>query len=141
MTALIQNRKRRARVTLSFHVYPNETVQLKSGQVIGFLDGLDDLRKVDAWDQSFLIKTAISEYIAKHHPGNPGLPLNHWTKGEPLSVAAEEKLSQKHHEKASVDYGSMSLDELRALAKKRFLSDRERSFINFFIRQKEAHLK
>jgi len=35
----------------------------------------------------------------------------------------------------------MSLDELRAEAKKRFLAATDRTFINFFIRQKEGQLK
>jgi len=133
-------RKRRSRVTLSFHVYPSDMVQLKSGQTIGFLDGLDDLRKVDAWDQSFLIKTAISEYIANHHPGNPGLPLTHWTKAEPLSEAAQEKLAPKPTLEAEMPhFEKMTVTEIQDwLRNTRFIDATTRSFANWFIRKKQA---
>jgi len=85
-------------------------------------------------------REALLEYDHRHFPGgNPDPKLNCFMGSEPFSAAAEEKLSQKDHEKPTVDYGSMSLDELRALAKKRFLSDRERSYIKFFIDRKEAN--
>jgi hypothetical protein len=40
-----------------------------------------------------LTRAAFVEYVNNHYPGNPGLPLTHWTSGEPLSIAAQEKLS------------------------------------------------
>jgi len=122
---------KRTRICVNFYL-------TDSDQDLSLLDKMETLRHRDRWSMTRLLREAVAEYVGRHFPGNPGPPLNHWTKGEPLSVAAEEKLSQKDHERPTVDYGSMSLDELRTLAKKRFLSDRERSFINFFIRQKEA---
>jgi hypothetical protein len=39
-----------------------------------------------------LTRAAFTEYVNRHYPGNPTIPLTHWTKGEPLSQAAQEKL-------------------------------------------------
>ena len=54
---------------------------------------LDKLRRQDGWSSTRILKTAIHEYVERHDPGNPALPLTHWTTGEPFSIAAQEKLS------------------------------------------------
>jgi cellulose synthase/poly-beta-1,6-N-acetylglucosamine synthase-like glycosyltransferase len=60
------------------------------------LDKMDDLAKRDAFrPRSDLIKAMILEYVQRHHPGNPTLPLEHWTHGLPFSQAAKEKLEPK----------------------------------------------
>jgi hypothetical protein len=58
---------------------------------------LKDLRVLAARDNascSYVYREALIEYHQRHFPGNPALPLTHWTIGEPLSIAAQEKLSK-----------------------------------------------
>ena len=55
---------------------------------------LDKLRRQDGWTSTRILKTAIHEYVERHDPGNPALPLTHWTTGEPFSIAAQEKFSK-----------------------------------------------
>jgi hypothetical protein len=51
------------------------------------------LERYTGWSRADLCREAWKEYVTRHHPGNPTLPLTHWTTGEPLSQAAQEKLS------------------------------------------------
>jgi hypothetical protein len=56
---------------------------------------LSDLRILAARDNAsaaYVYREALIEYHQRHFPGNPGLPLTHWITGDPLSVAAQEKL-------------------------------------------------
>ena len=93
----------------------------------------------DASD-AHIYRNALIEYHNRHFPGNPALPLTHWTKDEPLSEAAEEKLSKESSicpEKRSMpDYGHMNVSELEAALNKRFLPDFEQSVIRFFLKRK-----
>jgi len=125
MTRKPDPRSKVARVVLDAKL--GQEPQIRAFKEICYRDGLD------ASDELFQL---IHGWLKGHNwpPGNPQTQITN----NRFGGAAEEKLSQKHHEKASVDYGSMSLDDLRAETKKRFLSDRERSYIKFFIRQKEA---
>ena len=50
------------------------------------------LERYAGWSKADLCRRAWSEYVSHHHPGNPTVPLTTWTKGEPLSEAAQEKL-------------------------------------------------
>jgi hypothetical protein len=83
---IIHNRKQKPRLTVSFHIYPEEN---------WILEGIETLRRRDGWDQTRTIKEALSEYVHRHLPGNPAVPLEHWTENLPLSKAAQEKLGPK----------------------------------------------
>jgi len=132
----------KSRVPVSFHIYPAEAVRLVTGQEISLLDGIEQLRRVDGWGKTRLIKEALAEYIFKHHPGNPGLPLTHWADKNPipLSEAAKEKLAPKPLEP---DYKHMSVPELEAQLKRRFLSEADCMVIRFWIgkKQQETQMK
>ena len=55
-----------------------------------------DYRRLAAQEDtsvSHVLRSALTEYHQRHFPGNPNLSLNHWTKDEPFSPAAREKLS------------------------------------------------
>jgi hypothetical protein len=56
---------------------------------------IKDLKVLAARDGvsvSQIYRLAIDEYHHRHVPGNPALPLDHWTEGVPFSPAAKEKL-------------------------------------------------
>lgn len=54
---------------------------------------IETLRHRDRWTFTRFMKEACLEYVTRHLPGNPTIPLTHWTENEPLSIAAKEKLS------------------------------------------------
>jgi hypothetical protein len=81
---------------------------------MGLLERIEQLRRRDGWTFSDFIKTAVTEYVDRHFPGNPGLPLTHWTRNEPLSKAASEKIALSQS-KSMPDYRSMSTEELLRL--------------------------
>ena len=56
---------------------------------------LKRLRELDLWSESRVIVEAIKEYAKNHLPGNPGVPLDHWTSGFPFSQTAREKLNPR----------------------------------------------
>ena len=63
--------------------------------VPAFDELIEKIRRVDMWSRSRLIIEAIREYGHRHLPGNPQLPLIHWTDGVPFSKSAQEKLELK----------------------------------------------
>ena len=103
---VIHERKQKARFTVSFHIYDDEQ---------WILEGLETLRRRDGWDQTRAIKEALSEYVKRHLPGNPSLPLEHWTKNTAFSPAAKEKLKGGPLEEPMPDYANMSIETLEGL--------------------------
>lgn len=61
------------------------------------LTGMDDLRGKDNLGEGDFVKQAVREYVARHLPGNPTIPLTHWTDNESLSISAQEKLELDRH--------------------------------------------
>jgi hypothetical protein len=53
---------------------------------------MEDLRAKDKLGKGEFVKLALAEYVQRHHPGNPTIPLDHWQRGQGLSIAAKEKL-------------------------------------------------
>lgn len=79
---------------------------------IDLLERLEVVRRRDGSTFSDFVKTALTAYVNYHYPGNPGLPLDHWTKGEPLSQAAREKIDaaskQSDHPKPILNVKAMN---------------------------------
>jgi hypothetical protein len=94
-----------SRIYKGFFFY-NEDLEL--------LERIEELRRRDGWNFSDFAKAAFTEYIDRHFPGNPGLPLTHWITGEPLSEAASEKLQAqtKPKPKPLPDFLTMTDQEL-----------------------------
>lgn len=81
-----KERKKTERVGLNFYLTNQE-------EDVELLDRIETLRHRDRWTFTRFMKEACLEYVNRHLPGNPALPLTHWTENEPLSPAAQEKLS------------------------------------------------
>jgi hypothetical protein len=63
----------------------------------GLLEKEADLLRLErytGWSRADLCRDAWKEYVTRHHPGNPTIPLTAWTGNTPLSIAAQEKLSK-----------------------------------------------
>jgi hypothetical protein len=60
------------------------------------------------------MRESFIEYHDRHLPGNPGLPLDHWTKGEPLSQAAAEKIdtAKQSNSKPALNVKAMTDEQL-----------------------------
>lgn len=86
LTNLLTNKQGRARIEVGVLWLP------VSPETTDLLTRAEKLRSQDGWSVARLLRECFIEYVNRHHPGNPAIPLTHWTKGEPLSVAAEEKL-------------------------------------------------
>lgn len=62
------------------------------------LEKMEDLRRKDGLGKGDFVKVALREYVGRHHPGNPTLPLDHFLTGSPdLSQAAKEKLGRRQN--------------------------------------------
>jgi hypothetical protein len=75
---------------------PTRNLGIPIPQVDEWAAILQDYRKLAAQEASSLahvVRSALIEYHARHMPGNPAVPLTHWTDGQPLSPAAKEKLA------------------------------------------------
>jgi hypothetical protein len=60
------------------------------------LEKMEDLRRKDGFGKGDFVKVALREYVVRHHPGNPTIPLDHFVPGGPdLSQAAREKLGRR----------------------------------------------
>jgi hypothetical protein len=115
-------------------VYPDT----KAWQQI--IQGLRDLAIRDGGSVGFVVRKAVLEYVKRHHPGNSGLPLTHWADKNPVpfSEAAKEKLAPKPPEP---DYKHMSVPELEAQLKRRFLSEADCMVIRFWIGKKQQETR
>ena len=77
------------------------------------VEAIERLRRRDGWTRTDLFKAALSEYVIRHDPGNPGLPLEHWTKDLAFSEAAKEKLAAPPPQpKPSPNYAEMTTEHL-----------------------------
>lgn len=95
----------------------------------------------DGTSASAQIMTWIYGWFQKHPTKKERNPQTSLTRF-PFSPAAQEKLSKKADVRPVMpDYGSMTVEELEACLKKRFLPDFDRMAINHFLKQKEAHVK
>ena len=83
-----RKKERKAYIKLNLYLNGNDEKDA------GLLEGIETLRHRDRWSMTQFLREASLEYVGRHLPGNPGLPLTHWTGGEPLSIAALEKLSR-----------------------------------------------
>ena len=52
----------------------------------------------DGWSFSEFVRTAISEYVQRHSPGNPQLILKHWTLGTPMPETLQHRHRWKYGE-------------------------------------------
>ena len=93
MNESVFNKERKSRLCLNFYLTNSDEDQ-------GLLDRIETLRHRDRWSITRFLKEASLEYVNRHLPGNPGLPLTHWTKQEPFSEAAKEKLEASPPKKA-----------------------------------------
>lgn len=93
------------RIGLNFYLTDND-------KDLDLLEKIETLRHRDRWTVTEFLKQACTEYISRHFPGNPGLPLTHWTENEPFSEAATEKLQDQREPKPSPDYSSMTNEHL-----------------------------
>jgi hypothetical protein len=69
----------------SFYFYDNPSD-------CALMEKSEELRRRDGISRSNFVKLALAEYVQRHMPGNPALPLDHWMTDLPLSIAATEKL-------------------------------------------------
>ena len=119
------------RIFFGFHLYSGK----EEDQLL--FDGMETLRGKDRKTRSGFIRFALAEYIGRHLPsGNPQLDIRVYGQTDPVpfSVAAKEKLAPKPPEP---DYRNMTVEELEAQLKRRFLSDFDRMAINHFLKQKQ----
>lgn len=72
------------------------------------VDKMEDLRSKDKLDKGPFVKKALTEYVTRHSPGNPTIPLDHWTTDQELSEAAREKLTPKEAHHIEVDCSECS---------------------------------
>ena len=85
------SKQAKARIQRTFDIPSN-------GETETLLRKERDLLKTEervGWSLADLCRAAWTEYVTRHWPGNPGLSLNHWTRGEPFSEAAREKLRKQ----------------------------------------------
>lgn len=60
------------------------------------VEKMEDLRRKDGLGKGDFVKVALREYVARHHPGNPTVPLTNFPPfNQPLSIAAGEKLGRR----------------------------------------------
>jgi len=72
-------------------------------------DGLLELAGRDRVGKGDFVKIAVAEYVKRHRPGNPTLPLDTWTKGQGLSIAAREKLGRQSAKPLPLPLGVVEL--------------------------------
>jgi hypothetical protein len=109
-----------------------------SDEDLELLDRIETLRHRDRWSITRFLREAVGEYVGRHLPGNP-IPIleNYPAEGResvPFSVAAKEKLAPKPPEP---DYKHMTVPELEAQLKRRFLSEADCMVIRFWIGKKQ----
>jgi hypothetical protein len=78
-----QTEKARIEITFWVRATPENLDRLRRAE---------ELAKRDNSEISSLARSLFFEGVERHYPGNPALPLEHWTEGVPLSAAAREKL-------------------------------------------------
>lgn len=115
---------------------------------------MKDLTVLAARDRcsiSEVYRMAIEEYHHQHFPGNPGLPLEHWTAGLPLSKAAKEKLQPNLVPPAGdppevkkvwtlPELEAMSSEDLERLYRQPGTGHADRAFIAYVLRKRYWHL-
>ena len=89
MSLIKKERKKKERYCLNFYL---------TGEDEELYERMETLRHRDRWTMTRFLREACMEYTTRHMPGNPAIPLTHWTHNEPLSIAAKEKLTTKAHE-------------------------------------------
>jgi len=102
----IHTRNLKVRLVKSVAFYPHEFEMLVL---------FDELRARDRTDFSTLNKQAMIEYINRHHPGNPQLPLTKFTKPTPK---VEKPPTQTIVHKPRRDYSKLSTEKLHELQNK-----------------------
>jgi hypothetical protein len=98
---------------INFNIYENDLFKVGKAEFSGkeLVKKLVELKRVDPFKSfSDIVKDLLAEAAHHHHPGNPGLPLEHWTEGRPLSAAAHEKMWGN----ACPDCNGSGLDKLGA---------------------------
>jgi hypothetical protein len=83
-----ERKKERGRIQRTFDIPLDSEYDTLLGKEADLLR----LERYAGWSRADLCRRAWAEYVAHHHPGNPTIPLTHWTTGEPLSMAAQEKM-------------------------------------------------
>ena len=88
------NKQTKARIEITFWVRTTE-------ENLERLKRAEELAKRDDMEVSTLARNLFFEGVDRHYPGNPSLPLDHWTKEIPFSEAAQEKLTSAPEKEAA----------------------------------------
>jgi len=103
-----RKKERKSRICLNFYL-----TNTNDDQVL--LNRIETLRHRDHWSITRFLKEASLEYVNRHLPGNPSLPLEHWTKDTPLSPSAKDRLELPTLKTPIPDYQGMSNETLEDL--------------------------
>jgi hypothetical protein len=121
---------------------PTRCLGIPIPQTEDWLKVLSDFRQEAArlgCSLAHVLRLALLEVHETHFPGgNPGPKLDCFFGTEPFSEAAEEKLAPKPLEP---DYKHMSVPELEAQLKRRFLSEADCMVIRFWIGKKQQETR